>query len=269
MTEQLIPIQEGFISGCPSKICNARDLHNFLGVGARFNDWFSRRISEYNFLEGDDFNEYYSDMSKTSEGGRPKKDYHLTLDTAKELAMIERTPKGREARQYFIRCEKELLATKIKLPHSPPDTPLFSRLDAGLMRELRRVNPNLVQAYLMAYGVTPEYISGLIGNTPPIPLPEPQTEVAPINFLKERLVEFSSGDDALAFYFTREKFSLLCDGYDLRETAQWLRDLGYLRADNNRLTYKGPRSIFKGARRNVFAIFKSILDEDLKEYCHG
>jgi len=66
---------------------SARELHEFLEVGTRFNDWFAR-MKEYGFSEGTDF---YSFLSKTTEqGGRPATDYVLTLDMAKELCMIQR-----------------------------------------------------------------------------------------------------------------------------------------------------------------------------------
>ncbi|MBF0446227.1 MAG: antA/AntB antirepressor family protein [Magnetococcales bacterium] len=83
---------------------NARDLHIFLESESRFNDWIARRIQEFGFEEGVDF---YSEMSKSS-GGRQAKDYHLTIDMAKELSMVERNDKGRSARLYFIECEREL-----------------------------------------------------------------------------------------------------------------------------------------------------------------
>lgn len=73
---------------------NARDLHRFLEVGVRFNDWIARRIADYGFEEGKDF---YSELSKTSSDGRPSREYHISLDMAKELSMVERKEKGKEA----------------------------------------------------------------------------------------------------------------------------------------------------------------------------
>lgn len=81
---------------------SARDLHESLEVGTRFNDWFSRMI-EYGFKDGKDF---YSKMSKTSEvGGRPSIDYDLSIRTAKEICMIQRTEIGRTIRNYFLDLE--------------------------------------------------------------------------------------------------------------------------------------------------------------------
>ena len=83
---------------------SGRQLHMFLEVPTRYNDWFAR-MCEYGFAEGVDF---YSNLSKTSElGGRPATDHLMTLSMAKELAMLQRTEKGKEARRYFIRIEEE------------------------------------------------------------------------------------------------------------------------------------------------------------------
>ena len=71
---------------------SARELHEGLEIGTRFNDWFLRMV-EYGFSEGKDF---YSKMSKTSEstGGHPATDYDITVDMAKQICMIQRTDKG-------------------------------------------------------------------------------------------------------------------------------------------------------------------------------
>jgi anti-repressor protein len=82
---------------------NARELHKFLEVKTDFKDWMPRML-EYGFEENIDFCSFLSE----STGGRPSKDYILTLDCAKEISMIQRTDKGKEARQYFINCETKL-----------------------------------------------------------------------------------------------------------------------------------------------------------------
>lgn len=83
---------------------SGRELWEALEIGTRYNDWFPRML-EYGFIEGEDF---YSILSKTSEqGGRPSTDHLLTLDMAKEICMIQRTPRGRKFKKYFIEVEKE------------------------------------------------------------------------------------------------------------------------------------------------------------------
>lgn len=78
-----------------------RELHKFLEVNARYNDWFPRMVA-YGFSEGQDF---YSKMSEST-GGRPRTDHIVSLDMAKEISMIQRTEKGKQARAYFLECEK-------------------------------------------------------------------------------------------------------------------------------------------------------------------
>ena len=86
--------QEPCISG--------RELHEFLEVKTQYKDWFPRMV-EYGFTEGADFSSILSE----STGGRPSTDHIIKLDMAKELAMIQRSEKGKQARQYFIEVEKE------------------------------------------------------------------------------------------------------------------------------------------------------------------
>ena len=81
---------------------SARELHEKLKIGTRFNDWFPRMV-EYGFSDGTDF---YSKMSKTENGGRPSTDYEITVDMAKQICMIQRTPEGKACRQYLIDLEK-------------------------------------------------------------------------------------------------------------------------------------------------------------------
>lgn len=80
---------------------NGRELHEQLGVETRYNDWF-RRMCEYGFAETQDF---YSEMSKTPDGGRPAVNHMLTLSMAKEICMIQRNDAGRAIRRYLIEVE--------------------------------------------------------------------------------------------------------------------------------------------------------------------
>ena len=86
------------------QLVSARELHGFLEVKTRFNDWIIR-MCEYGFQENIDYSILSSDNPN---GGLPIKDYAITIDMAKEISMIQRTDKGRQARQYFIKCENKL-----------------------------------------------------------------------------------------------------------------------------------------------------------------
>jgi anti-repressor protein len=83
-------------------IVSGRALHEFLEVGTEYAKWFDR-MAEYGFSDGTDF----SSVLAESTGGRPATDHALTLDMAKELCMLQRTDKGKQARQYFIQVEKD------------------------------------------------------------------------------------------------------------------------------------------------------------------
>lgn len=94
---------------------NARDLHQFLESKQHFSNWIQNRIEEYQFIEGQDF-EVFNKCIKNPSGGRPAKEYALSLDMAKELSMVERTERGRRARRYFIEMEKVAHAKRIEAP---------------------------------------------------------------------------------------------------------------------------------------------------------
>ncbi len=89
------------------QIVNARELHQFLDVGKEFANWIKDRINQYGFIENEDF-EVFANFGKNSKGGRPSKEYAISLDMAKELSMVERNEKGKRARRYFIECEKHM-----------------------------------------------------------------------------------------------------------------------------------------------------------------
>lgn len=112
MTHHTIPTFTGTLSGHAQTLVDARDLHAHLEVETvRFNDWIKRRIEQYGFIDGEDF---YSNLSKTEKStvygllrGRPKTDYHLSLEMAKELALVENNARGREIRRALIALERE------------------------------------------------------------------------------------------------------------------------------------------------------------------
>lgn len=101
ITPGLVPVGE--YKG--RQAASGRELHAFLGVTTRYDTWFGRMV-EYGFDEGQDF----CSILGESTGGRPSTDHALTLDMAKELAMLQRTDRGKQARLYFIEVEKRAQA---------------------------------------------------------------------------------------------------------------------------------------------------------------
>lgn len=106
--DQLIAITTQHVAEDTVQTVDARALHVFLDVGKRFATWIKDHIEEYGFVERQDY--VIFDLPKLGNqkrrgGDRRSKEYALTLDMAKELAMVERNEKGRMARRYFIAAE--------------------------------------------------------------------------------------------------------------------------------------------------------------------
>lgn len=86
-------------------VVSARELYDFLEISERFNSWMDRMF-QYGFIEGDD---YLGCKVFNALARQELQDYALTIDCAKEISMLQRSEKGKQARQYFIECEKQLL----------------------------------------------------------------------------------------------------------------------------------------------------------------
>ena len=109
---ELIKLNEIKIGNEAVQTVSARELHGFLGTKTKFADWIAARIEQYDFVENQDFVRFHKKMEASLHGGHNRLDYFLSLDMAKELAMVERNDKGRQARKYFIECEKQLKMLK-------------------------------------------------------------------------------------------------------------------------------------------------------------
>lgn len=98
------------LDGHVSMSVNARELHIFLENKKRFSDWIKSRIEKYGFIESEDYVVLlHQSVKQKGSGGHNKTEYFLSLDMAKELAMVEATPQGKKARKYFIECEKQYI----------------------------------------------------------------------------------------------------------------------------------------------------------------
>ena len=102
------------------QLVDARELHRGLKVQTSFNHWFNRRVSEYNFDENKDYftENQLLDKNDKKYPHRPRTEYFLTIDMAKEIAMVERTEVGKKIRNYFIEMEKIAQQSIIKMPPS-------------------------------------------------------------------------------------------------------------------------------------------------------
>lgn len=129
--EQLIKITEE--NG--KKAVSARELHNFLGSKQAFADWIKNRIEKYDLVENEDFIVFHKVMNN-SNGGRPLKEYALSIDCAKELSMVEGNERGKQARRYFIACEQKLQEI-VQHPELPTD--YLSALKALVVSEEQKL----------------------------------------------------------------------------------------------------------------------------------
>lgn len=86
-------------------IVSGRELHEFLEVKTNYSTWFER-MTEYGFTENIDYILLSNFEKQIGSGGHNKIDHHIKLDMAKEISMLQRTERGKQARQYFIQVEK-------------------------------------------------------------------------------------------------------------------------------------------------------------------
>ena len=145
---------------------SARELHEFLEVKTSFKDWFPR-MCEYGFNESQDFNPLKNEQVRL-EGNRQVKrtvqDYEITLDMAKEIAMIQRSDKGKEVRQYFLELERRWNGPEAvmnrALEYSRKQVKALMEEKQGLIEENKELKPKA----LFADAVSASNESILIGQ---------------------------------------------------------------------------------------------------------
>lgn len=134
MSHQLIPVFTAAIGNSPVNAIDGRVLHEFLEVKSEFRNWIKNRITDYGFVQDIDY------IAGNFLPGSERVDYHCSIGMGKELAMVERNTKGKQARQYFIECERRLLE------ESKPAIPTHAqalRLYADKLEELEAAQPKI------------------------------------------------------------------------------------------------------------------------------
>ena len=154
-------MQELLNVNADSQTVSARELHAQLNIKTAFKDWFPR-MCEYGFEEGKDF---CSKMSETTvKGGRPSKDAEISLDMAKQICMIQRTPEGKAVRQYLIDLEKawntpeQVFARALKMADEKINS--LKEINTSLIAENQRMKPKEI----FADAVSASHTSILIGD---------------------------------------------------------------------------------------------------------
>lgn len=143
---ELIKIEKSNVGGDLIDTVNARELHQFLEVGKDFSTWIKNRIQQYGFVDGVDFVSMEAAPQDGGVGNRGfKVEYYIAIDMAKELAMVERSDKGREVRQYFIECERRLKQQTTPAMLSPVESDL--RAIAIIGQSMRMSDSGVLMMY--------------------------------------------------------------------------------------------------------------------------
>lgn len=164
---ELVTIKKAVIGSDEVNAVDARELHEFMEIETRFNDWIIRRIDDYGFVNNID----YLKLSKTDYTGIGKSpiEYVISLDMAKELAMVERNEKGKQARQYFIQCEKELLNQRKQEPQSELEEIVKVKLITTeyLRKMLNYSEPSVLKIVYdihKEHGISTQYLPNYVEN---------------------------------------------------------------------------------------------------------
>lgn len=114
LENDLVPI---YTTDTGEKVVYGRELHKALDVKSRYNDWIRNRLNECDAME----NECFQTLTKNLVSGGKEKDHIIKLDTAKEMAMLERNDKGKQVRRYFIEVDKKYKEKKTELSSLSPE----------------------------------------------------------------------------------------------------------------------------------------------------
>lgn len=118
---ELVPVYETNIG---EKVVYGSELHSVLEVRSKFADWIKNRLNDCEAAENEDFETF----SKNLENGGRVKEYLVKLDTAKEMAMLERNEKGKQVRRYFIQVEKKYKSAVSAAQELSPQLQMFSKI---------------------------------------------------------------------------------------------------------------------------------------------
>ena len=221
---KLITNEEG------KQLVSARELHEFLEINTRFDKWFIR-MCEYGFGENNDFTRV-AQKCPTPGGMQTIIDYAITIDMAKELSMIQRTDKGKQARQYFIECEKKLRESNNK----PQLT-----LEQELVWNLYNGGIDAVTAHKKLLELETKELNDKIV--------EQQEEIKQLSPLAETLIKRFEKGENISLTDVTKTF-----GLKRGQVSKWAINNGYIYKNKKDVTNKGD-SYFQ---RYVINGFKNI-----------
>lgn len=129
---ELVPVYE---TSTGEKVVYGSELHDVLGVKSRYREWIDRRLLDIDAVENEDFQA--AEFSAPS--GQTKKDHIIKLDTAKEMAMLERNEKGKQVRRYFIQVEKKYKAASLATQELSPQLQVMINLEIEQKRQAEKL----------------------------------------------------------------------------------------------------------------------------------
>ena len=132
----LVPVYE---TSTGEKVVYGSELYECLGSKQEYSNWVKGRLKECDSLENEDFTIILS----KSTGGRPKNEYIIKLDTAKEMAMLERNEKGKQVRRYFIEVEKRYKEQAARPLSVLEQIQILAKGNIELKKEIDSVNRDL------------------------------------------------------------------------------------------------------------------------------
>lgn len=198
---------------------SARDLHAFLESKREFATWIKDRIKKYGLVENQDY-QVFDEFVKNPSGGRPMTEYALSIDCAKELAMVEGNSQGKKARQYFIECEKAL---KTQTAHALPQS--FSEALMLAAQQAEQIELQKSQLQLSAPKV--EYYDEVLQSTSAIATnviaKELGTSAVTLNekLVKHKVIYKQNGTYLLHHKYTGK-------GYEVYKTYRYVNQRGEL-----------------------------------------
>ena len=143
MHQEIVPISTNELG---ERFCDARELHGALAVGRDFSNWVRGRIEQYGFVEGEDYTQQrvfdspdLANQKRGRGGDRRSVEYQLSLDMAKELAMLENNDMGKKVRRYFIRMEN-MMKERLLADAEERRIADLRRMD-GRIKALERIAP--------------------------------------------------------------------------------------------------------------------------------
>ena len=129
---ELVPVYE---TSTGEKVVYGSELHEVLGVRTPYKDWSTRRLNDIDAVENEDFEA----AQICAPSGQTKKDHIIKLDTAKEMAMLERNEKGKQVRRYFIRVEKKYKAASLATQELSPQLQVMINLEIEQKRQAEKL----------------------------------------------------------------------------------------------------------------------------------